>query len=71
MKLDDIDFTILKNLQMEGRLSNAELAERINLSPSACLRRVRLLEESGIIEGYTMLVNQAAIGKLSNIFVEV
>ncbi|MBC8270244.1 MAG: Lrp/AsnC family transcriptional regulator [Rhodospirillaceae bacterium] len=71
MKLDDIDFAILKNLQMEGRLSNAELAERIHLSPSACLRRVRLLEESGIIEGYTMLINQAAIGKRSNIFVEV
>ncbi len=71
MKLDAIDMTILKNLQMEGRLSNAELAERIHLSPSACLRRVRLLEESGIIEGYTMLVNQAAIGKTSTIFVEV
>ncbi|NQU57957.1 MAG: Lrp/AsnC family transcriptional regulator [Rhodospirillales bacterium] len=71
MKLDDIDVTILKNLQEEGRLSNADLAERIHLSPSACLRRVRLLEESGIIEGYTMIVNQAAIGKLSTIFVEV
>jgi len=71
MKLDAIDYTILKNLQMEGRLSNSDLAERVHLSPSACLRRVRLLEESGIIEGYAMLVNQAAIGKPSNIYVEV
>lgn len=71
MKLDSIDLTILKNLQIDGRLSNADLAERIHLSPSACLRRVRLLEQSGIIEGYTMVVNQGAIGKLSNIFVEV
>lgn len=71
MKLDAIDMTILKSLQAEGRLSNADLAERIHLSPSACLRRVRLMEEAGIIEGYTMLVNQAAIGKTATIFVEV
>jgi Lrp/AsnC family transcriptional regulator, leucine-responsive regulatory protein len=71
MKLDAIDYTIIKNLQQDGRLSNSDLAQRIHLSPSACLRRVRLLEEAGIIEGYAMLVNPAAIGKPSNIFVEV
>jgi len=71
MKLDDTDYTIIRNLQMEGRLSNSDLAERVHLSASACLRRVRLLEEAGIIEGYTMLVNQAAVGKSSIIFVEV
>lgn len=71
MKLDAIDYAILKNLQSEGRLANADLAERIHLSPSACLRRVRILEQAGIIEGYAMLVNQAAIGKPSTIFVEV
>ncbi|MBC8445329.1 MAG: Lrp/AsnC family transcriptional regulator [Rhodospirillaceae bacterium] len=71
MKLDAKDYTILKNLQMEGRLSNSDLAERIHLSASACLRRVRMLEEAGIIEGYAMLVNQDAIGKPTNIFVEV
>ena len=71
MKLDAVDYTILINLQEEGRLSNSDLAERIHLSPSACLRRVRLLEEEGVIDGYAMLVNQAAIGKPSNIFVEV
>ncbi len=71
MKLDDVDYTILESLQKEGRLSNSDLAERIHLSPSACLRRVKLMEEAGIIEGYAMLVNPAAIGKSSNIFVEV
>ncbi len=71
MKLDHTDTAILKNLQPEGRLSNADLAERIHLSPSACLRRVRQLEDSGIIDGYAALVNQTAIGKPSNIFIEV
>ena len=71
MKLDDTDYAILRNLQTEGRLSNSDLAERVDLSASACLRRVRLMEEAGIIEGYTMLVNQAAVGKSSTIFVEV
>jgi Lrp/AsnC family leucine-responsive transcriptional regulator len=71
MELDNTDYAILKNLQTEGRLSNSDLAERVDLSASACLRRVRLMEEAGIIEGYTMLVNQAAVGKSSTIFVEV
>lgn len=71
MKLDAIDYSILRNLQTDGRLSNSDLAERVHLSPSACLRRVRLLEEAGIIESYAMLINQAAIGKPSNIYVEV
>ena len=71
MKLDDTDYAILRNLQTEGRLSNSDLAERVNLSASACLRRVRVMEEAGIIEGYTMLVNQAAVGKSSIIFVKV
>ena len=52
-------------------MSNADLADRVNLSPSATLRRVRMLEESGVIEGYAMLVNQKTIGKPTNIFVEV
>ena len=71
MELDSIDIAILKNLQPEGRLTNADLAERIHLSPSSCLRRVRLLEDAGIIDGYAALVNQSAIGKPSNIFIEV
>jgi len=69
--LDAIDRAILQNLQQDGRLTNADLAERVSLSPSATLRRVRMLEEAGVIEGYAMLVNQKAIGKPTNIFVEV
>lgn len=71
MKLDTIDRKILKALQSNGRLTNTELAERISLSPSACLRRVKRLEESGIIDGYVMLVNPAAIGRSTTIFVEI
>lgn len=71
IELDAIDRAILDHLQRDGRLSNADLAERINLSPSATLRRVRMMEENGVIEGYAMLVNQKTIGKPTNIFVEV
>lgn len=71
MKLDAKDIAILKSLQLDGRLSNADLAERIHLSPSACLRRVRQLEESGVIDGYVTLLNQTVIGKPSNVFIEV
>ncbi|MCW9035122.1 MAG: Lrp/AsnC family transcriptional regulator [Rhodospirillales bacterium] len=69
--MDTVDQAILSILQSDGRISNAELSERINLSPSACLRRVKNLEEEGIIEGYAMVVNQSAIGRSSNIFVEI
>lgn len=71
MRMDAKDYTILKILQEDGRLSNTDLAERVHLSPSTCLRRVRLLEEAGVIEGYAMQVNPAAVGKSSIIFVEV
>ena len=52
MTLDQYDLGILRTLQEDGRISNAELASRIALSPSACLRRVKILEESGLIRGY-------------------
>ena len=55
--IDQRDRAILKELMRDGRLSNVELAERVNLSPSACLRRVRALEESGVIAGYVMLLD--------------
>ena len=71
MTLDLTDRKILNILQTNARTSNADLAERINLSPSACLRRVRQLESSGIIDGYAMLLNQIAIGRPTNVFVEV
>jgi Lrp/AsnC family leucine-responsive transcriptional regulator len=58
MKLDRYDRTIVHALQQNGRITNSELAETVSLSESACLRRVRALEESGFIEGYTALINQ-------------
>ena len=69
--IDQIDRAILSVLQKNGRLSNVQLAEQVGLSESACLRRVRLLEQSGIIDSYVMLINQAAIGKPGNVFVRV
>jgi Lrp/AsnC family leucine-responsive transcriptional regulator len=71
MPMDETDRKILRLLQEDGRMSNAELAERIHLSPSACLRRVRHLEQERVIEGYAMLVNQSAIGRAVNVFVEI
>jgi len=70
-KLDSIDRKILTLLQGDGRMSNSDLADRINLSPSACLRRVKRLEDDGFIDGYVMLINQAAAGKPTNVFVEI
>jgi len=71
MKLDRIDCAILNRLQQNGKLSNVQLAELVGLSESACLRRVRSLEESGVIERYVMLVNRQIIGKPDNVFVRV
>jgi len=62
MNMDDYDRHILRELQQDGRLSNQELADRISLSPSPCLRRVRALEESGVITGYRALVDPKALG---------
>jgi len=68
---DVIDRAILTALQKNGRLTNVQLAEQVGLSESACLRRVRALEQSGIIDRYVMLVNPAAIGKTGTVFVRV
>lgn len=62
MLLDRYDRHILDVLQTDGRLSNQELAERIGLSPSPCLRRVRALEEAGLITGYRALVDAKKLG---------
>lgn len=59
---DRIDLALLALLQTEGRLTNAELAERVNLSPSACLRRVQRLEREGVIAGYGARLDPARIG---------
>ncbi len=63
MKLDDIDRRILRALQRNGRIPNNELAQAVGLSPSPCLRRVRLLEEAGVIDRYVAVLNPARIGK--------
>ncbi|MEM7337289.1 MAG: Lrp/AsnC family transcriptional regulator [Actinomycetota bacterium] len=60
--MDDIDRAILSHLQADGRMANNELAERVGLSPSPCLRRVRNLEADGIISGYRAVVDPASVG---------
>jgi Lrp/AsnC family transcriptional regulator, leucine-responsive regulatory protein len=60
--VDEIDHAILCQLQVDGRMANNELADRIGLSPSPCLRRVRNLEAQGVITGYTALLDRAAAG---------
>jgi len=62
MKLDRYDQLILEILQADGRINNQDLAERIGLSPSPCLRRVRALEESGLIVGYRALLDAKKLG---------
>lgn len=62
MKLDQIDLKILKHLQTNARITNAELAERVGLSPTPCLRRLRRLEREGIIRGYHTDVNRDVLG---------
>lgn len=70
-KLDRYDRRILDLLQSDGRLSNIELADRIGLSPSPCLRRVRLLEEAGAIQGYGARLDRDRIGLGLTVFVNV
>lgn len=60
--MDRVDRQILAILQTDGRLTNTEVADRVNLTPSPCLRRIRELEQSGVIRGYRALIDGAAIG---------
>ena len=62
MKLDRYDQHILEVLQQDGRINNQDLADRIGLSPSPCLRRVRAMEESGLIMGYRALLDAKKLG---------
>lgn len=71
MQLDATDRRILQVLQRDGRISNADLAEQIALSPSACHRRVQRLEAEGFIAGYVALLNPRKIGKPATVFVEI
>jgi Lrp/AsnC family transcriptional regulator, leucine-responsive regulatory protein len=62
LELDAVDRRILAILQENGRLSNQDIAERVNLSPSPCLRRIRRLEEAGVIRGYVALLDAQKLG---------
>ncbi len=71
MKLDDIDRATLRVLQTKGRISNAELADLVNLSASACHRRVQRLEKEGFIKEYVALLSPRKIGVPTTVFVEI
>lgn len=71
MRLDAIDRRILAELQADGRLTNNDLAMRVGLSPSPCLRRVRAMEAAGIINGYVALLDPGRIGLGTSVFVRV
>ena len=69
LTLDAIDRRILEELQANGRLSNVALAERVGLSPSPCLRRVKILERSGVISGYRAILDRRGAGLTLTVFV--
>lgn len=71
MSLDDIDRRIIRELQRDGRILNNELAKRIGLSPSPCLRRVKLLEEAGVISRYVAVIDQTKVGLRLSMFARV
>jgi DNA-binding Lrp family transcriptional regulator len=70
-QLDEIDKRILRTLQRDGRLQNVDLAKEVGLSPSPCLRRVRLLEEAGVIDRYVAVLNPGKIGLGLSLFARV
>lgn len=71
INLDETDRKILRELQSNGRLSAQELSERVGLSPSPCSRRMKILEEKGIIRGYSVLIDEAKLGYTVSVFVSV
>lgn len=71
MQIDDTDRRILRVLQKQGRISNAELADLINLSASACHRRVQRLEAEGIIRNYVALLDPISLNRRTTVFVEI
>lgn len=71
MRLDSVDISILNRLQEQGRLTNAELAERVGLSASACHRRVKALESAGVIDRYVAILSELALGRGITVYVQV
>lgn len=69
--MDEIDLHILRELQNDGRLSNQELAQRVGLSPSPCMRRVRQLEKDGVIRGYRAVIDPEAVARGFEVLVSV
>jgi Lrp/AsnC family leucine-responsive transcriptional regulator len=69
--LDPVDLKILRNLQDDGRISIGDLATKVGLSPSPCLRRVRILEKAGVIARYVAVLDQRAVGLPVSVFVSV
>ena len=70
-ELDAIDRKILHHLQQDGRMSLADLADKVGLSPSPCLRRIRILEKAGVIARYAAVLNQQAVGLPVSVFISV
>ena len=70
-KLDDIDRRIVQALQADGRMSILDLAAQVGLSPSPCARRVRLLEEAGVIKGYVAVIDQEKLGLPVSVFASI
>ena len=70
-RMDALDIKLLKALQKDGRMSNADLAESVALSPSACHRRVQRLEKDGVIRNYVALLNPRAVDRRATVFVEI
>jgi Lrp/AsnC family leucine-responsive transcriptional regulator len=70
-RLDDIDRKILALLQQDGRMSLADLADKVGLSPSPCLRRVRIMEKAGIIARYVAVLNQQSVGLPVSVFISI
>ncbi|MFK8252120.1 Lrp/AsnC family transcriptional regulator [Ancylobacter terrae] len=71
MNLDAIDAHIVRLLRSDGRMSNAKLAEEVGLSPSACLRRLRHLEESGVIRGYAAIIDEPVDGDVAVVITQI
>jgi DNA-binding Lrp family transcriptional regulator len=71
LTLDSVDREILLQLRLDGRLSNVELARRVGLTPPPCLRRVKRLEQAGVIAGYRAVIDPAAVGRGLEVLAEV
>lgn len=70
-KVDDIDMIILRALQEDGRVSNVDLAEKAGISAPPCLRRLRHLEDTGLVKGYTARINGPALGYNITVFIKI